>query len=690
MRFYLITIICFLSSVLSFGQISGTFSTGPYETGYHGYGRTTSRVLILNMNGTGTWKYRADYRRNPNDAGSKDGWENWEYGINYTVSGSSITMTCRTGRKVTDSEGKNRQGGCFSGERKIEILPNGLKVRDMDNAPVYIGNTGGFKTDAHVNEGINNQEKKGIEGILKDNQLSSDLTNFVNLLSQDSDNPKLQALANEMYENQNTFQNIKTTASYLGTLDQSSIEFLNMTENLTQAISIGKAIFGANKKEEVQLSQSQQDAREIIKELSSRIRMIYDEASVIPFYNLFNEETLKKLELLEERIANYEFATAKERLLYFKYIDLEYSPPLEELNGIINTINAISNAQAIQEIDAIQRKYNTKNIPHIANKERGFAGVSEKIKLYKARCYENMGDKAMANKIRESLSFKVSINDAIKLTLEAYNQNDFYATTKYTQIIFDYFQNETDLRLMYPDLMSINYNFEGLYRSDINFLMTLGVLSNAKTNQISQANLALEALIHFHNTFENTFQNYKDKKARTKAFGISDEAFRLEMLRSKAIVYAAKAYIQSNNQNNDKALDLINDAIALYQEAPEQGFQKYETWLLYNKLEILVNLESYDAAKELMRDIKSKTRLNIQGSSVFIKEKSDIDFINAFIRFKTEDYNGALMAIKILKSKVPDSPRLFALEKEVYLALGDSEKANQSEINYLNIINQKQ
>ncbi len=263
----------------------------------------------------------------------------------------------------------------------------------------------------------------------------------------------------------------------------------------------------------------------------------------------------------------------------------------------------------------------------------------------------------------------------------------FMPHTKYAQVIQDYFQNESYVLPMYPDLMSVNFNFEGLYRSDINYLMTLGVLSYAKSNQLTQANLALDALINFHNTFETTYESYKDKKARKKAFGLSNEEFRLEMLRSKAMMQAAKAFVESKNGNNEQALYLINEAISMYKDAPEMIFQKYELWYLYNKLEILVNLENYEEARDISREIKTKSRLPIANSTVFNKEDSNLDFINAYIRFKTEDYNGALMATKILQKKQPNSPRAYALEEEIHLAMNNEQGAEISREKYLKVIN---
>lgn len=156
-RIGLILSVYFLGAEVSYGQLSGSFHTGPYETGSQGYGRTTSRTLELSENGTGVWIYNAVFRRNPNDRGSKDGSERWEYGIYYKVNGDTLIMTCKTGKKFSNSEGKHRQGGCFSGERKIAIKEEGLLLIDMDRAPIYKGNTSSLLPQKKSNK---QEEKK--------------------------------------------------------------------------------------------------------------------------------------------------------------------------------------------------------------------------------------------------------------------------------------------------------------------------------------------------------------------------------------------------------------------------------------------------------------------------------------------------------------------------------------------------
>ncbi len=153
--------------------------------------------------------------------------------------------------------------------------------------------------------------KQNFGEIMTGDQLSNDLTTFIGALAQDTNNPGLVALANEMAENQQSIDQIKADASIFGPLDQSSIEFLNMAENVMQAVSIGKAIFGGNKQQEVQLSPSQEAVRKNMGALSRKLRLIYDEVAAVPFYYTFNEETLKQLEELEQRTLNYESATAK-------------------------------------------------------------------------------------------------------------------------------------------------------------------------------------------------------------------------------------------------------------------------------------------------------------------------------------------------------------------------------------------
>lgn len=530
--------------------------------------------------------------------------------------------------------------------------------------------------------------QRSFDEIITGDELSNALTDFMSELSAAGAGPGIQALATEMKQNQQKIDQVRAdTEAVFGQLDQSSIEMLNMAENVMQAVSIGKAIFGKQKEPTLEetLSPSQKQVRELMGELSQKLRLIYDEVAIIPNYPTFDEKTLASLENIEKRFNGYNVTTSQARMKFIWFMDHDGYPTLEQYQQASSRIDRMNSEELLQEIATIEKNYNMNNVIHIANKREAFKAVQSKIDLYKARCYENIGDTKKADELRANLNYNVPINDAIKLSLESYGQKDFYSTTQYTDIIQDHFSNEVTLRILYTDLMSLSYNFGSLYRYEINYMMAMGIISYASSNQISQAQEALKGLQSFHQTFDLTYQAHLEKSSRKKAYGYTDEEFRQENLRSKMVLIAVEAYLGSITGNVSDPLAAINEALKINKEAPAPtGSTGLELWLTYLKAEILVKNEKFAEAKDALRDIKMLLRVTYNYSAV---NKNDIDFLNAYIRFKSKDYSGALLANRINKQKNPNSPRIYALEEQIYLAKGDKENAQKSKNEYLTIIN---
>lgn len=524
--------------------------------------------------------------------------------------------------------------------------------------------------------------RQNIGEIVTGNQLSRDLTDFMGSLASESSNPGIKALAEEMQQNSATIDQIRADASIFGPMDETTDQMLNMGENVMQAIAIGKAIFGVNKSKKPELTAAQKQLRSSMGSLSRKIRMIYDEVTAIPYYYEANQETLQELNKLEQRLLEYEYATASARLIYLEYIVFDGFPTQTEMARIKSIINTMPIEQVLERIENIQNQYNTDDMPHMANASEGLAGTFDKINMYKARCYAALGMKDKAEQIRKNLTYNVAINDAIKLTQESFKNKDYYSTAQYASLVQDHFQNETVVRTIYSDLISLTYNFDGIRRFEIGYLAALGVIANIKTNQITQADQALKGLKRMHTTFEETYEYYRDEVSKRKKMNLSDEEFRLEVLRSKAMLNVANAHLAAKKGNPQEALSLIIEAKKLYDEAPELAIQKFDAWFLYQKLEILMTLQKFEEAKDVIRDLKQNHAINaIAGVTNY--DSNNLGYFNAYIRFKKEDYKGALFALKILKKQQPTNPKIYALEEEIYKALDNTNLAEKSHQKYL-------
>src|SRR5690606_22541167 len=202
------------------------------------------------------------------------------------------------------------------------------------------------------------------------------------------------------------------------------------------------------------------------------------------------------------------------------------------------------------------------------------------------------------------------------------------------------------------------------------------IVADVKNNKIAQAKNDLDELILFHERLKNMKLGKKD---------IFNSNMKSEQVpASEAMVQAAKAYVYSADGKHNEALSEINQAIELYKGKDLLNSGVYSDWLNYLKLEILVAKGDYQESETLLKEIKAQSTLSFSGNRLYPPEK--LSFINAFIRYKKEDYNGASIALKIVENQAPNDPKVYALKEKVYLKLNKAEMAEESRTKYIELI----
>lgn len=582
---------------------------------------------------------------------------------------------------------------------------------DLDKGTiVFMGNTyvrsEGPCSQAKLNEneakdqwkGEGTESQKSFEERILDDQISDDLTTLVSGLAQFSDNPRLKNLATEMSDNTRRIDEGRRNASIFGELNESDHQVLNFAENTMQFISIGKAIFGIGEEEKkIELSAEQLEVAEAQGMLNYKLRLIYDDLVAIPSHSSYDKKALKAVEERENMLETYERTTSEYRLQYFEYLNYSGAPDIAQFEKVKAKIQSLSIDERLKRIAELQNKIESKGIEHLCNGDVAFKGIRNSLKLIKINVYTELGNQVKVDELKSTLDYNVGVKDALKNTLEAYNSNNYAVASSFSDIVFNHFSAEKMIQTNYSeyDIIS-NENTIGagetvrMRRSTVNYVMALGVLSDLKRNNKTQANNKMNALILFQERFVNALKNYEGLSSKERGRGISVVEFKSEVQLCEVIVSLAHAQLAAHNNNNAEAQKQSDNAVQLLAGVSSVfPLEKYlALWSEYNRVEVLVELEEYNEAKELLKNVKSDYNeyKQFHKGMLLTLDKESMDFLNAFIKYKTDDLNGALLSLKLFHKKYPKEVRSYLLEEKIYRVQGDVEKADVSRNMYIELL----
>ncbi|MBL4908335.1 MAG: hypothetical protein COA50_08355 [Flavobacteriaceae bacterium] len=438
---------------------------------------------------------------------------------------------------------------------------------------------------------------------------------------------------------------------------------------------------------------SQKRVQVEVSNFSKKLKLKYNELVKLSTFYTFNEKTLKSLEEKEKVLELYETTTVKERLLFWRCHSFNGIPTEEQFQNLINEINEEEelNGQSylLKQIEIItNNQTNSKNFPHTLNYNEAFAGTLDQISIAKAKCFRSMGLNNKAKDLLANLYYNVDINSAITIIQELYLDNEYYLATQYYQQIENYFLDHPEIILAYNEFNQQDFEIKGhSYRYDVNYILGLGIISYIKSNQLKQAQKSFSFLKNYQNNFDAFYQDYKLIKARKKIGLITDIDLKIQLDKAESIVCAVKATLLQKQGNYSEATKLIDNAISLDNSSPHfsDSQHKYLLWFQFIKADLLVKMKQYDEAKIILKEMKNSASFPTSyGSNQNSKglNLEDYSFLKIVIRYKTKDYNGALLGLKILKSKKVERAKYYEMEAKIYRILNDIEKAGNAEKKY--------
>ncbi|NGZ90200.1 hypothetical protein [Psychroflexus maritimus] len=549
---------------------------------------------------------------------------------------------------------------------------------------------------------------KNLEDALVDDQISDDLTTFANGLAEYSDNPKIIRLAENMNQVQAKYDNVEAgvnrIANSLGVpVDQETRQMMNFYQNAEMVVAIGKAIFGKEPSLEERLSPSQLSVRKNMMEVSRNLRTLYDEVNSIAPYSKDKPNYLLSLEREEQEITQFNQLTCKDRYLYLWYLEAPGYPNIKDYNAEVQRLSTKTVKEVVASIAQMQQRHEMSKIPHIANKELAFQKAFNRIQFYKMRYYQETGNVQLAREMRSKIKFDDKlIGETIKLIVDNFNQQKFETVTDFSYLIEDYFGTEKEIRLYYKDIPGMDISWRSINqisRSEVSILLMLGVISAVETEQLSQAKKSFNILSNIHdNTVEwrNKQSKLGDEEDVEHKFFM--DAIDDELAESQIALNTARAYLNIGLKEYSAALDCTNEIIKqLKPSNPLQTIPKH----VFLRLKILAHLglQDYSNAKKTLTKwdylVDTRNALKRNGFDVdqfislifIVKEKQEMEFYNVYIRYHKKDYQGALIALKLLKKKIEDpEAKFYLLEEKIHLALGADEAARVAHQEYINLL----
>jgi predicted Zn-dependent protease len=275
------------------------------------------------------------------------------------------------------------------------------------------------------------------------------------------------------------------------------------------------------------------------------------------------------------------------------------------------------------------------------------------------------------------LDLNVTAPDAVKLILEAWNADNYYATAAYFQPIKQYLDEKESLHLIDLDMPSLDHSFKGLHLSDAALLLALGPMAYARSGQITQAAADLQYLEGFVSDIEQV-------AARGEEDPSTSLSWREEAVRARTIYLGALAEIRLAQDRHGEALAEVDQALALDKTTADFADAKYTNWLRFIRFRVLLDQERYEEAEMLSRTLRRTQMMDFGESSLF--DKSEVRYLLALSRFKQGKYQAALIGLRMLQKNDGDRPKYFALERDIHLKRGDEAAAAAADTRYQELL----
>ncbi len=526
-------------------------------------------------------------------------------------------------------------------------------------------------------EGISKTVNYDNGRIVKDEYLD-----LLNTLAEDSKSLHFKNMVNEMNANQDDFAQGRNIAMQFGTISQQDMDAYNMFENISQGIAIGKFIYNELSNA---LTPEQEAARKYIQGLYTELNAVYKEVSFVPYFKAYDEGVLDYLSKKEEMINQYETATATKRLLYLAYwYQSEPYMTIEQLQNKANEIESLKNSNGTEYIVGLieqkAKSFEKKEFMAITNKEYGFKPAYARLKMNEANYYAANGNKSKADEIRKTIDYDVNNFDAFKLLDESFSSKDYHGSIAYYEQVKEIIrinENGNNFFMFYKNIPNITFNHDGVWRHEATYLLALGVLSNLRVGNISQAEEELLFLKEYNENHRKSNEEFAARSARKKSGKFTDVERQTSYGQCLAIEKAVESILFSKKGKYEEANKSITESIKLLNDNPLMN-KYYNAWIELLKFEAEIIAGNFSVAKRTAIGLKSRTyTANQEWVKLFTNE--DYQYQMAYMKFKQKQYQSCINQLKILEAANPKSKRVLLLKLDTYKALGDIENSIKTE-----------
>lgn len=584
-----------------------------------------------------------------------------------------LLKKCQCEAGVATAQDERRLLGLMRTVRNQYIAQGGASS-DLGAMPTKCGRISENTNRASFNNEFNTDKRSGNYTENKytsnTNQFSiqrDNIKSLINAIALDTEDENFSNLANKLNKNSENISKIQNSIINQTEYKQGAQEFFDLAENVSFFISIGKSIFEGRRKrrEEKALKESLENKKvnEVMAKLSSNILDIRNTFIYTPEFKEYNEQDIVKIDSIINFYSSYDLITSKERLIYIEFLLHDGFCDFKDMNLILSKVSKLSNEQALERIikaGKIKGKYNE----HINNFNIAFQRDLYDLNLTKAVILNKMGKKREADEIKQNLNLgDARISDMIigNYLKKNYQNIGSFSAILHEQIV----QQKKEKKLTFSNSGSY-YKKDELDRTDINFLLAIGVESGLKTNNFKKAREVLFKLKSFQENYDLVIVQATNKES------LDYEKYKL----SKLIALTIETYFNAyNNKNLPSSFKELN--LSILDANKNKIYSRYEAWIKSIRLEIALENNMLEEARKYLLELKILKK-NRWYSENFLNEEL-IDFSNCFIRYKKNDYQGALMAIKIYKMKHNINKKILRLEQRIYIAQNNLEQSEITE-----------
>lgn len=505
---------------------------------------------------------------------------------------------------------------------------------------------------------------------------------LLDMLAVDSKSFHFKNMVDEMKSNRDDFAQGRNIAMQFGTISQQDMDAYNMFENISQGIAIGKFIYNELSNA---LTPEQEAARKYIQGLYTELNAVYKEVSYVPNFKTYDDGVLDYLSQKEGMINQYEQATATKRLLYLEYW-YQNKPymTIEQLQNKANELESLKNSKGTQYlVNLIEQKakpFEKKIFMPITNKEYGFKSSMVRLRMNEANYYEANGNKSKAEEIRKTIDYDVNNFDAFKLLDESFASKDYFGSIAYYEQVKEIIrinENGNNFFMFYKNIPSITFNQDGVWRHEATYLLALGVLSNFRVGNISQAEEEFLFLKEYNENHRRSNEEFAARPTRKKLGKFTEIERQTSYGQCLAIEKAVESILFAKNGKFEEANKSIVQSIKLLNDNPLMN-KYYNAWIELLKFETEIRVGDFSAAKRTAIGLKSRI---YTANQVWVKlfTNEDYQYHMAYMKFKQKQYQSCINQLKILEAANPKSKRVLLLKLDTYKALGDVENSIKTE-----------